>query len=229
MTNTTLLATLLAAATAGPAAANPLGQLFEYTGQVRAQMGVVRAQADATFGSCPGGALIADDIYDELDDLCRDLDRLEEQIARPVTSRYQLLRLERRVRELDEEACDLVAAVHAAIEDSRFRRAPLIAPAPLAYGIPGVPEHVARRLPPHVAARLVSIHSARANRSVNVSLNRGRFNLAIGTQPIGFQRTAFRPVGVAQPVGPSPAAAALCSQTERLRTMTRQLLAIVRG
>lgn len=234
MTRTTiltpLLATLLTATLgAAPAAANPLGQLFQYTGQIRAQMAAVRAQTDATFASCPRGALIADDIYDELEDLCRDLDRLEEQISRPVASRRQLRRLERLVRELDEQACEVHDAVHEAIEDRRFLGAPLIAPQPQAFGIPGVPDHVVRRLPPHVVTRLVSIHSARANRGVNVSVNRGRFNLAIGAQPIGLQRTAFRPIGLVQGAGPSPAAQALCSQAETLRTMTRQLLAIVCG
>lgn len=225
----TLLITLVTAAMAAPAAANPLGPLFQYTGQIRAQMAAVRGQTDATFASCPRGALIADDIYDELNDLCRDLDRLEEQIARPVTSRRQLRRLGRLVREVDDQACEVQEAIHEAIEDRRFRGAPVIAPQPQAFGIPGVPDHVVRRLPPHVVSRLVSIHAPRAHRGVNVSVNRGRFNLAIGTQPLGFQQTVLRPIGLVEPASPSPAAAALCSQAEALRTMTSQLLAIVCG
>jgi len=216
MTRTTLLAALLAAI-AGPAAANPLGGLYQFTAQVRAQAAVVRAQAEATF-SCPRGDLIADDVYDELRDLCRDLDRLEYALDRPITSRHQLGRLERRVRRLDDQACEVQEAIHEAIADRRF------APQPIVQAIPGVPPHVARRLPPATLARLAAIHAPQANRGVSVQLGGGRFHLAIGGRPT----TALRPAAFDQPIAaPNPAADALCHEAQRLRRMTQQLLAIV--
>ncbi len=229
-----LITAAMLAALAAPAAANPLAQLLNYTGQIRGQMAVVRAQADVTFDCVPRGRLIADDIYDELDDLCRDLDRLEEQIAHPLISRHALRRMERLVRRLDEQACRVQDAVHAAIADRRFRRhgerhTVGYAPDPRAYAIPGVPMHVLRKLPPHVVDHLAAARLGRASRGGTVSIGNGRFQLTIGRQPLVAPPVVVQPIGhtVARPIGPNPAGVALCAEADRLRLMTKQLTAIV--
>lgn len=236
MSQTTITAALLAAF-ATPAAANPLAQLLNYTGQIRGQMSVVEAQTKATFDCVPSGRFIADDIYDELRDLCRDLDRLEDQIARPLTSRRSLRRLERLVERLDEQACEVQEAVHEALEDRRFRRhndRRLVSYAPLqpVQTIPGVPNHVLRKLPPHVVEHVAAARLGRASRGSTVSIGRGRFQLTIGTQPAlahpGVGYTVARPIGlIGEPAAPNPAGAALCAEADRLRLMTKQLKAIV--
>ena len=81
------LLTLPAAANHGHNHGPQSGNLHRYVDQIRSQMALVRAQTDATFERVRGGKFIAGDVYSELDDLCRELDRLEELTARPIGSR----------------------------------------------------------------------------------------------------------------------------------------------
>lgn len=99
----------------GPAS----GNLHGYVGQIRSQMALVRAQADATFEGVRSGRFIAGDVYRELDDLCRELDRLEELTARPIGSRGDFRRLERAVQRVDEQAHGVEDAVRTALADPR--------------------------------------------------------------------------------------------------------------
>lgn len=215
MFRTTLAAAAITAlaSLAAPAAANPLAQLLNYTGQIRAQSHLVQAQTEAAFQACPSSRLLTDDIYDELEDLCRDLDRLEEQIARPLQTRSQLRRLERLAHRLEEQACEVDESIQRALEWAR-RRGQLGRAAQLpGYGF---------------AAQSRIVHHTVGHRGMRLMVRSGRFNLSIGgpqphvvARPIGFP-------GAVEAIGsPEPLAAALCAESDRLRLMTRQLAAIV--
>lgn len=208
----TLAAAALTAITV-PAAANPLAQLFSYTGQIRAQAQVVQAQAAAAFDGCPSARLLTDDIYDELEDLCRDLDRLEEQIAQPLTSRRQLRRIERLAHRLEEQACEVDEEVREALDRAR-RRGSL-------GQVAALPRH-GFGSSPHL------IRHAVGQRNLHLVIGGGRFNINLGS---ARPHLVGRPIGVtigAAPVGvPQPLEAALCAESDRLRLMTQQLAAII--
>ncbi|MEO0531816.1 MAG: hypothetical protein AAF266_14755 [Planctomycetota bacterium] len=208
----TLAAAALTAVTV-PAAANPLGQLFNYTGQIRAQAQLVQAQADAAFQGCPSSRLLTDDIYDELEDLCRDLDRLEQQIAEPLTTRRQLRRIERLAHRLEEQACEVDEEIREALARAR-RRSSIGHVAALPHRSFGYSPHEFRHAVGH--------------RGMHLVIGGGRFNINLGSARPHF---VGRPLGVnfgGSAAGvPEPLAAALCAESDRLRLMTQQLAAFV--
>lgn len=118
----TITTAALAAIIASPAAANHVGDLYQHVAQVRAQMRLLDAQTHAVFDSHPRGRILADDIHDELDDLCRDLDRFEVFLRRPIVTRGQLRLLQRYAERIDDQACELHEAVVEALEDAQGRR-----------------------------------------------------------------------------------------------------------
>lgn len=194
-----------------PASANSLAQLLNYTGQIRAQSHLVQAQAEAAFQACPSSQLLTDDIFDELEDLCRDLDRLEEQIARPLQTRSQLRRLDRLAHRLEKQACEVDEAILEALDRAR-RRGQLgrVAPFP-PYGFDPSPRVV---------------HQTVGHRGVRVSLGGGRFNLTFGNPQPHVVARPIVPHG--HVIGlPQPLEAALCAESDRLQLMTRQFAAIV--
>lgn len=214
---TQLLALLAIASITAPASANHLASLYEFSGQVRSQMALVRAQAEATFAPLPAGRLLADDIFDELDDLCRRLDRFEEQISQIPGTRMQLRRMERLVERIDEQACEVQEEVQAALEraNRRFARPnPAFQPTPA-----GFPYH-------HFARHTVG------HRGVRVVVAGGRFSLNIGGpsfQALPHSVARSHLVGLQQPGVLAPQCDALTRQARRLRLMTQQLRQIVCG
>lgn len=221
MNHTTLAAALLSLV-AAPAAANPLAQLFNYTGQIRAQANVVEAQARAAFEHCPRGRLLADDIYDELEDVCRELDRIEGHLARDVVTRHGLRRLERLVGRLDDAACEVNEAVRESLADARRRNAAILPPTPL---------RTVSYLPSRHSTFYPGITRDPIRRGgVNVSFVNGRVHVNVGGRPVVTRRVSHRiaPPAVIGAGGIAPPVErALCAESDRLRLMTKQLLAIV--
>lgn len=206
-----ILAVAAATILAPPADANPLGQLYQFTGQIRSQMGLVRAQAEATF-SCPRGRLIADDVFDELDDLCRELDRLEGQIGRPMLSRQQLVRLERAVHRLDDQACAVEEAVRQAVAARS--------------SLPGNQVGFLPQQGPIGYPGITTSHTV-GHRGVRVLVGGGRFSLAVGGgAPAVSPYAVGRPTFIGRPAHDAEGAA-LCAQAQTLRRMTQQLLSLV--
>lgn len=221
MNHATISAALLTLI-AAPAAASPLAGLYNYTGQIRAQAKVVEAQAEAAFGHCPRSRLLADDIFDELEDICRELDRIEDHLAREVVTRHGLRRLERLVGRLDDAACEVNEAVRESLADARRRNAVIVPPTPL---------RTVSYLPTRHSTFYPGITRDPIRRGgVNVSFVNGRVHVNVGGQPVVTRRVSHRiapptridAVGIAPPVE-----RALCAEADRLRLMTKQLLAIV--
>jgi hypothetical protein len=182
------------------------GQLLRYTDQIRAQMALVRAQTDATFEHVRGGRFIAGDIYGQLDDLCRELDQLEELAARPVGSRGDFRRLERAVQRVDQQSRDVENAVRSALADPRRFQGTLNYVPTIQSGY--FPSNTVG----HRGIRLVIGNS-------NVGVNIG------GGQPTPY--FAARPVLVGRHGHGDRNGDALCSMTDSLRLMTRQLVGLV--
>lgn len=184
------------------------GSLLRYTDQIRSQMALVRAQTDATFERVRGGRFIAGDIYGQLDDLCRELDQLEELAARPVISRGDFRRIERAVLRVDEQSRDVEGAVRSALADPRrFQGTPSYVPTQPAF-YPGFASNSVG----HRGIRLVI-----GNGNVGVSVG--------GGQPTPY--VAARPVSVGRHGHGDRSGDALCSMTDSLRLMTRQLVGLV--
>ena len=184
------------------------GNLLQYTGQIRSQMALVQAQADATFERSRSSRLVSRDVYRELDDLCRELDRLEELTARPLVSRGDFRRLERSVERVDAESRDVEAAVRSALDDPRRFGGPAFLPATQSVYYPGITTNPA------------------ASRGIRLVFGGGRVGVNIG----GAQPTPHlvaRPVAFGRHGHGDPAGDALCAATDNLRLMTRQLVALV--
>ncbi|QDT68083.1 hypothetical protein MalM25_09950 [Planctomycetes bacterium MalM25] len=222
MNHTTLAAALLSLV-AAPVAASPLAPLFNYTGQIRAQANVVEAQARAAFEHCPRGRLLADDIYDELEDVCRELDRLEEHLGRSALTNHGLRRLERLARRLDDAACEVNDAVRESLADARRRNRPILPHA--------TPLRTTSYLPSRHSTFYPGITRDPIRRGgVNVSFVNGRVHVNVGNRPVVTRRVSHRIApptligtgGIAPPIE-----RALCAESDRLRLMTKQLLAIV--
>lgn len=237
MTHSTPLAAATFAALAAfvtPANANPFGQLHNYAGQISAQTAVVGAQAHALFDDCAYGPLIADDVFDELGDLQRRLDRLCTTLATGPPTRGTLRRIERDTHRVHRQAQELDAEIRDAIAELRrreLRRTRHAFRQPLAYGVP---------VTPHLYAR---------NRGgVNLSFGNGRVQLNLAAnhpaaRHLANSRFATRHVVGYPTIGyghglhgiaahgwaRQPQADALCAQSERLLRMTSQLVAIVCG
>lgn len=114
-----IIATLtVLSAMATSAGAQQVEGLFWLAGEIRGQIAVVEAQAAATLARCDD----ADDVFDELRDLCRELDRFEQELQRPIRSRSQLRRLARRACDIDEQVCELREEIDEALEDRSRRR-----------------------------------------------------------------------------------------------------------
>lgn len=184
------------------------GNLLRYTDQIRSQMALVRGQTDATFERVRGGRFIAGDIYGQLDDLCRELDQLEELAVRPVGSRGDFRRLERAVQRVDQQSRDVEGAVRSALADPRrFQGTPNYVPTQPAYY-----SGFASNTVGHRGIRLVIGNG-------NVGVNIG------GGQPTPY--VVARPVNVSRHAHGDRNGDALCSMTDSLRLMTRQLVGLV--
>lgn len=185
------------------------GNLLRYTDQIRSQMALVRAQTDATFEGIRGGRFIASDVYGQLDDLCRELDQLEELAARPVVSRGNFRRIERAVLRVDEQSDDVEDAVRSALADPRLRQSgPTFLPAVHPAYYPGITTNTV------------------GHRGIRLVIGNGKVGVNIGgPQPSPY--VVGRPVSVGQHGHGSRNADALCSMTDDLRLMTRQLVALV--
>ncbi|QDV72341.1 hypothetical protein [Botrimarina mediterranea] len=182
------------------------GGLHGYVDQVRSQMALVQAQTDATFERSRFSRLIAGDVYRDLDDLCRELDRLEEITARPIVSRGDYRRLERAVERVDDQARDLEEAVRSALADPRrFGGGPGFLPTTRPVYYPGI------------TTRPISSGGLR------VVIGGGKVGVSIGATP----HVAARPVSVGRHGHRDRNGDALCAMTDNLRLMTRQLVALV--
>ncbi|MEQ8848502.1 hypothetical protein [Botrimarina sp.] len=211
----------LAAAIASPAAAGHFGDLYQHVAQVRGQMALLEAQTSAIFDPLPRGRLLADDIYDELEDLCRDLDRFEADLRRPIQTRGQLRRLERRAEQIEDQACEVYEAVAEALHDARGRHAvhrpvhrhahrQALRPFPVTRGFPGEP--------------LTAYHGVTTR---GVSVNLGGVRLSFGGEPRFVARPVVAHPVVASHLAPgcvSPGqAAVLLAQANDLRQMAKLL------
>lgn len=206
---TVTLLTLPAAANHGHSHHPTGGNLQRYTAQIRSQMALVRAQADATFERSRSSRLVSGDIYRELDDLCRELDRLEELTARPVVSRGDFRRLERAVGRIDDQAHEVEDAVRSALADPRrFSGVPAFLPTTQPAYYPGITT------------------SAVGHRGVRLVIGSGKVGVNIAA-PQPAPHVVARPVGLGRHGHGDPAGEALCAMTDSLRLMTRQMVAFV--
>lgn len=212
-TRITALAAL--ASLAAPAAANHLAPLYQYAAQVRSQMVLVRAQTEVTFGSLPRGRLLSDDILDELDDLCRQLDRFETQLAEAPLTRMQFRRLERLAHRIDDQACEVEEEVREAI--ARLHRRASRRPVAQHYtsggfAYPGVTRHTV------------------GHRGIRLVIGGGRFNVDVGGPgATAISHHVARPtLASLQPQGVfSPPCDTLRGHAAALRLAAKQLLAVV--
>lgn len=185
--------------------------LLRYTDQIRSQMALVRAQTDATFERVRGGRFIAGDIYGQLDDLCRELDQLEELAARPVGSRGDFRRLERAVQRVDQRSHEVVDAVRSALADPRRFQ--------------GTPNYVSTIQSGYFPSSTVGHRGIRlviGNGNVAVNIGGGQHTPYVAARPV-----IARPVSVGRHGHGDRNGDALCSMTDSLRLMTRQLVALV--
>ncbi|MEO1495560.1 MAG: hypothetical protein AAFV43_00245 [Planctomycetota bacterium] len=191
-----ITAALTLAVAAAHASAGPKSNLYWLAGEIRGQMAVIRAQADATFRGCRE----ADDVYDELEDLCRRMDRLEERLACPIESRADLRRLARAAERVDRQACELDEAIEHALRRVRRGVGPAFGPG-IGPGLGPAPV-----LPPrHVDARQFGYRSpvGVANRSV-FRMNLGGLSIGVcdqGRLQVGSAGPGFQQRGVARTVG----------------------------
>jgi hypothetical protein len=186
------------------------GQLLRYTAQIRSQMALVQAQADATCSS----RLVSGDIYRELDGLCRELDRLEDLAARPVISRGDYRRIERAALRVDEQSREVEGAVRSALADPRRFGGPGFLPTTRPTYYPGVTTS------PGFATGNVG------QRGIQLVIGGGRVGVNIGS-PLPTPYVAARPVAFGGHGHRDAAGDALCAETDNLRLMTRQLVALV--
>lgn len=210
----------LLAAFVTPAAAQQGGGLFWLTGEIRGQIAAVEAQATVTLAGCDD----ADDVYDELRDLCRELDRFEAELRQPIVTRGQLRRLARRARDVDEQACDLQGEIVEAIEElrddrrhfgrrngpSRFGVVPAVHPVDYVANRVGTHFVAGHRVGTHRGSQLrgyTDIVRASRRRGVSVAVG-GRFGpfVQVGVGPaVGFHRVGHPVVPpIAAPL-PGPA------------------------
>ena len=184
-------------------------QLLRYTDQIRSQMALVRAQTDATFERVRGGRFIASDVYGQLDDLCRELDQLEELAARPVVSRGDFRRIERAVLRVDEQSRDVESAVRSALTDPRrFQGTPSYLPTTQPVYYPGITTNTV------------------GHRGIRLVIGGGNVGVSVGA-PQPSPHVVARPVSVSRHGHGDRNGDALCSMTDSLRLMTRQLVALV--
>lgn len=226
------------------ASAQSASNLFWLAGEIRSQMATVRAQADATFCGCRE----ADDVYDELEDLCRRMDRFEERLACPIESRGDLRRLARAAERVDRQACELDEAIDHALRRSGpalgvpALDAPVVLPPRhvsarhLGYGptfgVPGLdgPRHTVLRM--NIGGLSFGVcdggdfhvgPATRAFRHRSVTRTVGFGQPVLGADPVGHRghQSLVRPIGW----GGDAQAAALCHQMDRLRQLTAALSA----
>ncbi len=82
-------------------------------GEIRAQMAVVDAQAQATLGRCDE----YEDVQEELEELCEDMSRFESLLAEPFWSDRHLRRLSRSADRVDDQVCEVREEIDDALED----------------------------------------------------------------------------------------------------------------
>ena len=233
----TLLPTILILVAAVPALGQQGGGLLWLSGEIRGQIAVVQAHAEATLRHCDD----ADDVFDELRELCRDMDRFEACLQQPIRSRSQLRHLIRRARDVDDQVCELREEIEEALEDLRE----------------DAPRFGRRGGPPIFAIQPAGYHAVRQQRaasSIHLAL-RGRYGttLRVGFGPeIGIHRVGLATVPpIAEPLpvpgyhpgvigqggphfgglrgGHGVIGCDLIDSVERLRGLTRQLRRIVGG
>ncbi|MEM6799492.1 MAG: hypothetical protein AAF589_08255, partial [Planctomycetota bacterium] len=71
---------VLAAISTSAEARNPQAGLYWLTGEIRGESAILAAQAEQLLADCRD----YDDVADELEDLCRDLDKLERELRKPI-------------------------------------------------------------------------------------------------------------------------------------------------
>ncbi|TWT48410.1 hypothetical protein [Botrimarina hoheduenensis] len=236
-------AILIFAAAAAQASAGSTNNLFWLAGEIRGQMAVVRAQADATFCGCRE----ADDVYDELEDLCRRMDRFEERLACPIETRADLRRLALEARRVERQSCELGDAVERALLRMRVRSNQFAIPAravPIGagpgyarpgYGIPAYPQQGGVAFQIRIGGLSVGVcdegelHVAPATpawaRGQIAQRGGYGYSHSVGRLAAYGPRVAPAPVVLASPlVGHSDhEARALCRQMDRLRQLTAAL------
>ena len=194
-------------ATANPHQGFAFGQQpnpYALSAEIRGQLHAVRLQARETLIHCDE----ADDVYDEIRDLCRRLDLFDETLARASYSRKALSRLGRMAERVDDQACELQEEIEDALEDFRPRF------------------HNAAFSPRYVPAQnLYGMQTVRLGRvTLTFGSSRPPVFLAShtlpGQSPFGqFHNNPF-PNQVATP---NPTGCALRRQAKQLRNLTLQL------
>lgn len=222
-------------------------------GEIRAQMAVVDAQAQATLGRCDE----YEDVQEELEELCEDMSRFEALLADPLWSERHVRRLGRAARRVDEQVCEVREEIDDALEDLHddrpaFRRP--IHPAsyqfnrgPVQYSFP--PRYVPAS---QFGFTTVSHQGPISYRSGGITLTLGssspRIRLVSGPEVLPapsprlspwdtYHRTgrpAYRQQSIFQQqvatigaVRHNAAAEALCSEATQLRSLTRQLVRLL--
>lgn len=82
-------------------------------GEIRGQVAEVNGRAAAVLPFCDD----ADDVYEELADLSRDLDRFEQQLVRGITHPHDFNRLAHLADKIEEHACEVKEELEDALDD----------------------------------------------------------------------------------------------------------------
>lgn len=116
--STCLFLTLLASGSINTASAQGIQEISWLAGEIRGQMAVVTAQAEATLCDCDD----YDDVQDELSELCEKMDRFEQLLTEPIRSNQQIRRLRKAADRVDDQAEEVIEEIEDALEDLRDDR-----------------------------------------------------------------------------------------------------------
>lgn len=116
-TGTCLFATMLISSSQ-TASAQGIQEIAWLAGEIRGQMAVVNAQAEATLCDCDE----YEDVQDELAELCEKMDRFEQLLAEPIRSNQQMRRLRKAAVRVNDQAEEVIEEINDAIEDLRDDR-----------------------------------------------------------------------------------------------------------
>lgn len=185
------------------ASAAPHRSVHDITCALRSEIDALTYNAKLLLADCRDYR----DVTNELADLCRDLDRLERELRRPIRTHHQLERLGHLAHRVDDEACDLQEEIGEAIRwMQRY----------------GGHRHFDPR--PHRASRLPVLPPSRA-RGLTFHLGGGSSRFAINFGGRGLaHRVSYAPQ-VAAP--PQVSLHELECSADRIRGLTRQLVAIL--
>ncbi len=228
-----LLVLLLLGSFHPTASAQGINDIYAIAGEIRGQMAIVNAQAEATLCDCDD----YDDVRDELEELCEKMDRFEQRLAEPIRSENQLRRLRKAAIRVDEQAEEVLEEIRDAIEDLRDDRS-INRHRVNQFGY-GYPRTQYYQLPPRFASanqfgfttpgygQIPTYGASYRSSGIQITLGGGRPRVQLVSTPVfasPYSRSDFRQAGLHG----NSAANALCAEAERLQQLTCQLVRLLR-